>query len=109
MGPSTSIDCDSSSAGMALMLGATAVTPATERRTSSGGDSEAAICGGVFLQMTPFMWPRFGAYMNPNGRCFSFDQANLTKFEAAIFSRERWKGCNQFFFWCKPARQLFGL
>ena len=75
MGPSTSIDCDSSSAGMALMLGATAVTPATERRTSSGGDSEAAICGGVFLQMTPFMWPRFGAYMNPNGRCFSFDQS----------------------------------
>ena len=26
--------------GMALMVGATAVTPATERRTSSGGDSE---------------------------------------------------------------------
>eukprot|EP00435_Cladocopium_sp_Y103_P060539 s121_g22.t1 len=74
MGPSTSIDCDQSSAGMALMVGATAVTPATERRTESGGDSEAAICGGVFLQMTPFMWPRFQAYMNPNGRCFSFDQ-----------------------------------
>ena len=35
---------------------------------------KAAICGGVFLQMTPFMWPRFNAYMNPNGRCFSFDQ-----------------------------------
>ncbi|CAJ1330124.1 unnamed protein product [Effrenium voratum] len=74
MGPSTSIDCDQSSAGMALMLGGAAVTPANERRSSSGGDSEAAICGGVFLQMTPFMWPRFNAYMNPNGRCFSFDQ-----------------------------------
>ncbi|CAE7461697.1 ppsA [Symbiodinium natans] len=35
----------------------------------------AAICGGVFLQMSPFMWPRFNAYMNPAGRCFSFDQA----------------------------------
>ncbi|CAE7221089.1 ppsD [Symbiodinium pilosum] len=35
----------------------------------------AAICGGVFLQMSPFMWPRFNAYMNPKGRCFSFDQA----------------------------------
>ena len=29
------------SKAMALMLGGTAVTPATERRTSSGGDSEA--------------------------------------------------------------------
>lgn len=29
--------------GMALMVGATAVTPATERRTESGGDSEAWI------------------------------------------------------------------
>ena len=32
---------------MALMLGATAVTPATERRTSSGGDSEAEFHRGV--------------------------------------------------------------
>lgn len=74
-GPSTSIDCEQSSAGMALMLGCTAVSPNNERRTTSGGDSEAAICGGVFLQMSPFMWPRFNAYMNPKGRCFSFDQA----------------------------------
>jgi len=74
MGPSTSIDCEQSSAGMALLLGGTAVTPANERRTSSGGDSVAAIIGGVFLQMTPFMWPRFNAWMNPAGRCFSFDQ-----------------------------------
>ena len=29
--------------GMALMVGATAVTPATERHTESGGDSEAWI------------------------------------------------------------------
>mmetsp|Transcript_22608 Transcript_22608/g.40816 ORF Transcript_22608/g.40816 Transcript_22608/m.40816 type:complete len:926 (+) Transcript_22608:47-2824(+) len=74
MGPSTSIDCEMSSAGMALMLGATAVAPNNEWRTKSGGDSTAAIVGGVFLQMTPFLWPRFNAWMNPAGRCFSFDQ-----------------------------------
>eukprot|EP00440_Ansanella_granifera_P025272 gb/GFBE01027447.1/.p1 GENE.gb/GFBE01027447.1/~~gb/GFBE01027447.1/.p1 ORF type:complete len:928 (+),score=221.30 gb/GFBE01027447.1/:1-2784(+) len=74
MGPSTSIDTEQSSAGMALMMGATAVSPNNERRTSSGGDSEAAIVGGVFFHMTPYMWPRFNAYMNPAGRCFSFDQ-----------------------------------
>eukprot|EP00933_Yihiella_yeosuensis_P033938 TRINITY_DN27528_c0_g1_i1.p1 TRINITY_DN27528_c0_g1~~TRINITY_DN27528_c0_g1_i1.p1 ORF type:complete len:1048 (-),score=162.23 TRINITY_DN27528_c0_g1_i1:128-2983(-) len=74
MGPSTSIDCEMSSAGMALILGGTAVSPNNQRRTESGGDSTAAIVGGVFLQMTPFMWPRFNASMNPVGRCFSFDQ-----------------------------------
>lgn len=74
MGPSTSIDCEMSSAGMALILGATAVSPNNTRRTESGNDSQAAIVGGVFLQLSPFMWPRFNAWMNPVGRCFAFDQ-----------------------------------
>lgn len=74
MGPSTSIDVEMASAGMALMLGATAVSPNNARRTESGGDSEAAVVGGVYLSMTPYMWPRFNAWMNPRGRCFTFDQ-----------------------------------
>ncbi|CAE7941000.1 orfB, partial [Symbiodinium sp. KB8] len=51
----------------------------------------AAICGGVFLQMSPFMWsvestirPRFNAYMNPKGRCFSFDQAALKPYAEKV-------------------------
>ncbi|CAE7455759.1 PKS40, partial [Symbiodinium microadriaticum] len=47
MGPSTSIDCTST----------------------------AAVVGGVYLCLTPFMWPRWEAFMNPAGRCFSFDNA----------------------------------
>mmetsp|Transcript_102686 Transcript_102686/g.290734 ORF Transcript_102686/g.290734 Transcript_102686/m.290734 type:complete len:1037 (-) Transcript_102686:220-3330(-) len=74
MGPSTSIDCEMSSSHMALMVGCSAVTPNNDWRTKTGGDSTAAICGGVFMQVAgPFMWPRFNAYMNPIGRCFSFD------------------------------------
>jgi len=74
MGPSTSIDCEMASSGMALLLGATAVSPNHQHRTESGGDSTAATCGGVYCNLTPFMWPRFNFYMNPVGRCFTFDQ-----------------------------------
>mmetsp|Transcript_59163 Transcript_59163/g.190297 ORF Transcript_59163/g.190297 Transcript_59163/m.190297 type:complete len:653 (+) Transcript_59163:2-1960(+) len=75
MGPSTSIDCEMASAAMALMVGSTAVAPNNDRRTSTGGDSDAACCGGVFFSMSPFMWCRFGSFMNPHGRCFTFDQS----------------------------------
>jgi len=75
MGPSTSIDCDTASAAMALEVSVSAVTPNNSWRTKSGGDSEAAICGGVYLAITPYMWPRFGFLMNPSGRCFTFDSS----------------------------------
>mmetsp|Transcript_5636 Transcript_5636/g.13238 ORF Transcript_5636/g.13238 Transcript_5636/m.13238 type:complete len:1020 (+) Transcript_5636:99-3158(+) len=75
MGPSSSIDCEMSSASVALMVGAAAVSTTNDRRVESGGNSSAAIVGGVFLTFTPFMWPRYNAWMNPNGRCFSFDDA----------------------------------
>nr|AQS99258.1 type I polyketide synthase [Gambierdiscus excentricus] len=73
MGPSTSIDCEQASSHMALMVGASAVAPNHEWRNKTGGHSEAAITGGVYLTVTPYMWPRFNAYMNPIGRCFTFD------------------------------------
>ncbi|CAL1159145.1 unnamed protein product, partial [Cladocopium goreaui] len=76
MGPSTSIDCDQSSAGMALMVGATAVTPATERRTESGGDSEAALkpyaektkSGDLSVIEGPCIGTMVGWRMTNNGR-----------------------------------------
>merc|ERR1719401_2323285 len=73
MGPSTSIDCDMASSLMALEVSCTAVTPNNSYRTKSGGDSEAATAGGVYIAICPYMWPRFNSYMNPAGRCFSFD------------------------------------
>jgi len=75
MGPSSSIDCETASSHMALMVGASAVAPNHSWRNSSGGHSEASITGGVYLNVTPYMWPRFNAYMNPNGRCFTFDHS----------------------------------
>jgi len=75
MGPSTSIDCDLASAAMALCLGNSAVSNKHEHRNKSGGTSTAAVVGGVYLCLTPFMWPRWEAFMNPAGRCFSFDNA----------------------------------
>ena len=44
--------------GMALMVGATAVTPATERRTESGGDSEARhqVLQIIGVQWVVMMW-----------------------------------------------------
>lgn len=75
MGPSTSIDCEMASASMALMVGCSAVAPNNAWRTQSGGDSDAAITGGVHINVAgPYMWPRFHAYMNPMGRCFAFDE-----------------------------------
>ena len=43
---------------MALMVGATAVTPATERRTESGGDSEARhqVLQLIGVQWVVMMW-----------------------------------------------------
>mmetsp|Transcript_62523 Transcript_62523/g.141029 ORF Transcript_62523/g.141029 Transcript_62523/m.141029 type:complete len:1042 (-) Transcript_62523:216-3341(-) len=73
MGPSTSIDCEQASSHMALMVGASAVAPNHEWRNKTGGHSDASITGGVYLTVTPYMWPRFNAYMNPIGRCFTWD------------------------------------
>nr|AQS99190.1 type I polyketide synthase [Gambierdiscus polynesiensis] len=73
MGPSTSIDCEQASSHMALQVGASAVAPNHDWRNKTGGHSEASITGGVYLTVTPYMWPRFNAYMNPIGRCFTFD------------------------------------
>lgn len=75
MGPSSSIDCEMSSASVALMVGAAAVATTNARRVESAGNSTAAIIGGVFFGFTPFMWPRFNAWMNPAGRSFTFDQS----------------------------------
>jgi len=74
MGPSSSIDCEMSSSAVALMVGAAAVATTNSRRTESGGNCSASIVGGVYMSFTPFMWPRFNAWMNPKGRCFTFDE-----------------------------------
>lgn len=74
MGPSSSIDCEMSSASVALMVGSAAVSTTNARRVATAANSNAAVVGGVYLAMTPYMWPRFNAWMNPNGRCFAFDQ-----------------------------------
>lgn len=75
MGPSTSIDCEMSSAAMALTLGGSTVSNNHAWRNKAGGNCPAAMCAGVYIAVTPFLWPRWNALMNPVGRCFSFDQA----------------------------------
>mmetsp|Transcript_36372 Transcript_36372/g.104550 ORF Transcript_36372/g.104550 Transcript_36372/m.104550 type:complete len:1037 (+) Transcript_36372:111-3221(+) len=75
MGPSSSIDCEMSSASVALMVGSAAVSTTNARRVESAGNSSAAVVGGVFLAFTPFMWPRYNCWMNPIGRCLTFDQS----------------------------------
>eukprot|EP00930_Biecheleria_cincta_P044317 TRINITY_DN30434_c0_g2_i1.p1 TRINITY_DN30434_c0_g2~~TRINITY_DN30434_c0_g2_i1.p1 ORF type:complete len:935 (-),score=146.47 TRINITY_DN30434_c0_g2_i1:166-2970(-) len=75
MGPSTSIDCEMSSAAMALALGGSAVSNNHAWRNKQGGNSTAAVSSGVYIALTPFLWPRWNALMNPAGRCFSFDHS----------------------------------
>jgi len=73
MGPSTTIDCDLSSSAMALIMGNAAVSSQNPRRNKTGGTSSAALASGVYFALSPFMWPRWNAFMNPAGRCLSFD------------------------------------
>jgi polyketide synthase-associated protein len=75
MGPSTSIDAEQASSAMALQVGCAAVCPNHNHRDMSGGFSESAIVGGVYLCLTPYIWPRRNAYMNPAGRSFTFDSS----------------------------------
>ena len=74
MGPSTTIDCDLSSSAMAVIMGNAAVSNQNPRRNKTGGTSAAALASGVYFTLTPFMWPRWNAFMNPVGRCFCFDR-----------------------------------
>jgi polyketide synthase-associated protein len=77
MGPSTSIDSEQASSAMALQVGCSAVAPNHGHRLDTGGYSESAIVGGVYISLTPYLWPRVNAYMNPVGRSLTFDeQAN---------------------------------
>nr|AQS99280.1 type I polyketide synthase [Gambierdiscus excentricus] len=71
-GPSVSIDCEQASSQVALIMAGSAITPNHDWRNESDGYSEASITGGVYLALSPYMWPRFNAYMNPVGRCFTF-------------------------------------
>lgn len=73
MGPSTTIDCDLSSSAMALIMGNSAVSNQNPRRNKTGGTSSAAVCSGVYFILSPLLWPRWNAFMNPAGRCLSFD------------------------------------
>ncbi|CAK9038106.1 unnamed protein product [Durusdinium trenchii] len=74
MGPSTTIDCDLSSSAMAVVMGNSAVSNQNPRRNKTGGTSSAALASGVYFVLSPFMWPRWNAFMNPAGRSFCFDQ-----------------------------------
>lgn len=76
MGPSSSIDCDMASSAMAVKLGATAVAPSNTHRTGAEGNSSAALCGGVYVMLTPLMWLKYQTLMNPAGRCPTFDSSS---------------------------------
>nr|AQS99284.1 type I polyketide synthase [Gambierdiscus excentricus] len=75
MGPSSSIECGMSSSSMAVLVGGAAVIPQFEHRQRTGGFSMAADVGGIAFSITPFMWPRHNTFMNPAGRCFTFDES----------------------------------
>jgi polyketide synthase-associated protein len=74
VGTSCSVDSEMASSAVAIKLGCTAVgSGENPRRAWAEHDLTAALCGGVYFSVTPFMWPRFNAFMNPEGRCFTFN------------------------------------
>mmetsp|Transcript_104942 Transcript_104942/g.165644 ORF Transcript_104942/g.165644 Transcript_104942/m.165644 type:complete len:1039 (-) Transcript_104942:30-3146(-) len=72
-GPSTTIDCEMASSAAAFFVGCSQVCPSNERGNML--TNPAALANGGYVMVTPAFWPRFNYWMNPMGRCFSFDQA----------------------------------
>jgi 3-oxoacyl-(acyl-carrier-protein) synthase len=72
-GPSTTIDCEMASASAAFYVSCSQVCPSNDR--GSMLTNPAALANGGYVMLTPSFWPRFNYWMNPVGRCFSFDQA----------------------------------
>jgi len=72
-GPSTNIDCEMASSACAFYVACSQVTPSNERHATAKLDNPAALANGGYVMMTPMFWPRFNFWMNPNGRCFSFN------------------------------------
>lgn len=71
MGPSYTMQTDASSALSAIYEGAFDVYPSNFKDKPL---VDASACGGVYLMMTPFYWPLWGAWMDPLGRTCAFDQ-----------------------------------
>lgn len=72
-GPSTTIDCEMASSSAAFFVGCSQVCPSNERGNML--TNPAALANGGYVMVTPTLWPRFNYWMNPEGRCLTYDQS----------------------------------
>ena len=90
--------------GMALMLGGAAVTPANERRSSSGGDSEAAGFGVAGLMLREPLFLQFVSSLKKkkcSSVCCLFNgcQRKSLLFVVIFWEGHQNKTCSGLFVW----------
>lgn len=74
-GPSTTIDCEMASSSCAIYVACAQVAPANKRHAMAGLDTPASLANGGYCMMVPGYWPRFNYWMNPVGRCLTYDES----------------------------------
>mmetsp|Transcript_81402 Transcript_81402/g.141295 ORF Transcript_81402/g.141295 Transcript_81402/m.141295 type:complete len:1011 (-) Transcript_81402:40-3072(-) len=74
-GPSTTIDCEMASASCAIYVACAQVAPANARHAMAGLDTPASLASGGYCMMVANYWPRFNYWMNPVGRCLTYDES----------------------------------
>jgi len=72
-GPSTTTDCEMASSAAAVYVGAVQTAASSDRRKKAGLNTVCSLSAGSYVAVLPIHWPRFNYWMNPVGRCFSFD------------------------------------
>lgn len=73
-GPSTNIDCEMASSACAFYVACSQVCPSNPRHEMAKLDNPAALASGGYAMVTPLFWPRFNFWMNPVGRCLTFQE-----------------------------------
>lgn len=73
-GPSTNIDCEMASSACAFYVACSQVCPSNERHAMAKLDNPAALASGGYAMVTPLFWPRYNFWMNPVGRCLTFQE-----------------------------------
>lgn len=73
MGPSFTVDLEGAASLAAVYQGCHDLLPSGDFRKPL---TAAGLAGGVTMNLSPYWWPVHGQFMNPAGRCFSFDASS---------------------------------
>lgn len=72
-GPCMTLDSEMATSHLAVCLASQAVVPVNKDWSAAGNDTPASVAGGSYVMCSPYQWPRHGYWMNPVGRCLTFD------------------------------------